>query len=279
MRKKAFLLLSLTLIGAMAFWKAISLANASQPDKPQVTVSPTVYARILDARQQLFLTEIAQRNQERMDIEDTEIYNLMDKYINYPDQATGIYQIAQAYSDKNKNEKALELFLYAAEAYPNNIYGKLSQMMYDALNHNYDAVNVVAESLLAVSSNNEDVKQGIYDLADFYRKNKEYERAIYFYQVGISTWNEYDDLTNPYREIAYSYIDMSEIEIARLIIAEMQEELAYSPNLASNNFKIANYYLSAGNSADALDLHQYNHLFRLNHLVSPSEAPPRSDES
>ncbi len=189
---------------------------------------------------------------------DSEVQKWQNKYSNQPEQAMGAYIIARAYAGNNKEEKAVELFQYAAAIAPKNIYGMLSQIRYDAAKKNYSAADVVADYLIASSPDSEDVKQGISDLANYYRDKKVFANAIHFYQAEIDTWNEYDDQVEPYTKMIYSYIDMNDTAKAKFLIDKIQDELKENPKLARANFDIANYYLKTGDSENALQLHEYN---------------------
>ncbi len=189
---------------------------------------------------------------------DAEVDLWLSKYSSQPEQAMGAYIIASDYAGNKKEEKAVELFEYAAAIAPKDIFGMLSQIRYDAATKNYSAAEVVADYLIASSPDSEDVKQGISDLADYYRDKKQFANAINFYQAQIDTWNEYDDQAELYKKMIYSYIDMNDTANTKTLIDKIQVELAENPKLARANFDIANYYLKTGDAANALLLHEFN---------------------
>jgi tetratricopeptide (TPR) repeat protein len=192
------------------------------------------------------------------ELADADVDKWMKRYKDQPDRVTGIYLLAQAYSGNKKDEEALKLYEYAAKNYPKNIYGILSQIRYEAIQKDYDSADSAADYLFAYSHDNDDVKKGIRELADFYRARKEYARAIHFYNSEIENSPEIKDPIAPYREAIYCYIDTNDIENANKLITEMNKNLSENTNLARANFDIANYFLKAGDSENALSLHEYN---------------------
>jgi tetratricopeptide (TPR) repeat protein len=192
-------------------------------------------------------------------IADAEVEKWLNTYKNQPDRVIGLYQLGRAYADTKKDEQALKLFSNAIANYPNHLYSQLSQVRYNTTKRNYDAADTTADTLVKAFPDNEDVRENIRSLAEFYRDKKQYARAAHFYTAEIENWPDYDQPVVPYREAIYCYINMKDAANADALLEQMQTNLAKDPKLARTNFDIGNYYLNtAKDPNNALKVHKYN---------------------
>jgi tetratricopeptide (TPR) repeat protein len=189
---------------------------------------------------------------------DNEVEIMLEIFRNQPDLPKSIYQIGQFYTNNKKKEQGIKLFQYAANKYPDEIFGQLSQIKLFLETKEYDAADIIAGDLFVFYADNAEARKGLRDLASFYRDNKEYERSINIYMDQITEKTASDDPIDSYRELIYTYIDMNNIESADEIMAQMQTDLADNPRLARTIFNIGNHFLSAGDSANAIRIHKYN---------------------
>ena len=74
--------------------------------------------------------------------------------------------------------------------------------------------DTTAAYLVKTYPQDDDAKQGYIDLADFYRDNKEYERAISLFLDQIETGLQSEETVDAYRDLAYTYIDLNDIDNA-----------------------------------------------------------------
>lgn len=247
-----------------------SLQNHEDPDKRfQYYQDLSICRRQLDVIDQSVKeyamwsqVRLAMSNVERGD--DTAVQSAVDKLIaEFSDNsqiARGVHEVALKYRVLKKYERAIKLYQYVIEHWPDAEYTVWSQLdlakSYVAIGDEV-AAQAAVDRLLTNFSSNPYIEQVVYDMATYYREAKKQQKAVILYQHIINNHPEKKNSMWSQRDLAMSYIDLGDDPNAQAAIDRLIDKYVGHIETPQNVYEIAKYYRERVKYEQAIKLYQY----------------------
>jgi len=174
--------------------------------------------------------------------------------------ARGVHEVALKYRVLKKYDRAITLYQYVVDHWPNAEYTAWSQLdlakSYVALGDDPNAQAAV-NKLLVNFSNNPSIAQIIYDIASCYRQAKKHPKAINLYQHIIDNWPQQKYAMWSLRDLAMSNFDRGDDPNAQAAVDKLIARYYSHTDIPWNLYEIAKYYRERAKYKEAIKLYKY----------------------
>ena len=235
MRKRAILILTITLISGMALLGAIAWASANQTALDAGTAQNSG----LDAQKQVVLDAISQKDKKKA---DAALNEMLRQFSNDKNIAKSIYNIACKYNSEGKHIKAYKLFDLASEYSPDDMYVELSQLFCDAKNNDRVLLGLHITDLLEKQASNTNLAKQIHDVAVNLGYANEHEAAIDCYEQVIASWPDAKEAPYAIGRMAIEYSKIRDEADADSAIERLKNDYGDYPNKADSFYRLGQYY-------------------------------------
>jgi len=247
------------------------LQKSEEPDKRfQYYQALSICRRQLDVIDQGLDAEYAMWSQVRLAMSNVErgdepavqaaVDKLFADFSTNAQIARGVHEVALKYRVLKKYDRAINLYQYVVDHWPDAEYTVWSQLdmakSYVALG-NEAAAQAAVDRLLSNFSSNPCIAEVVYDMASCYREVKKHQKAINLYQHIIGNWPQQKCAMWSQRDLAMSYIDLGDDPNAQAAIDKFIANYSSHINLPWDVYEIAKYYRERAKYEKAINLYQY----------------------
>lgn len=191
----------------------------------------------------------------------TAFEKLIADFSSHPDIAKSVYDIAYCYGELHKNyEKARDLQQYVLENWPQSETAIWSQADLAACNISLgDDPNAEAaiEKLLTEFSDNNDIAQAVYDVADHYGGLQQNKRARDLYKYALDNWPDSEAAIWSQANLAACNISLGDDPNAQAAVDKLLGDFSGHPDIAKAVSDLADHYGEVHQYEKARELHQH----------------------
>jgi tetratricopeptide (TPR) repeat protein len=172
-----------------------------------------------------------------MEAAEAAINTLLTNYPANPFIARPLFDIAEHCRQFDKYEKALQLYKYVVDNWPQHASARWSQSgvaICDIALGNIQAAEAAADKLLANYPKNELMANCVYDIAQQYSRSEKYEKAEQLYQYVLDNWPNCEYVAWTKIGLAQTNIRLGKNTVAEGIIDGLVIKLSADYPLVSN---------------------------------------------
>jgi len=194
---------------------------------------------------------------------ETAYQGLLAGYAGYGDDnviADAVDDVADAYRDVKKYDKALEIYSYVVDTWPGSkqavgSHGGIARVNI-ALGRE-ESAQAAIDKLFEGFSDNEDIANAVRDVANEYREVKKYEKALGFYKQVVDSWPESEEAMDSQEDVAKLYIELGDDPNAEAAVDKLIADFAGRDEIADAVDDVADEYLEVKKYEKALELYKY----------------------
>jgi len=173
------------------------------------------------------------------------IDKLLADFSDNPLTARAVHDVAQHYRWSGKYEKANRLYQYVVTNWPNAEHALWAQAdlikSYLALGDDPNAEAAV-EKLLANFTANPLIARAVWDMGQFYRESKKYEKANELYQHVVKTWPKAEHALWAQADLIKSYLALGDDTSANTAVDRLLANFTANPLIARAVWDTGQYY-------------------------------------
>jgi len=170
---------------------------------------------------------------------------LIGSFSSNGDMADVVDGVADEYREVRKYEKALQLYKYVVDSWPESEQAMGSQeavaQLYIELGDDPNAQAAV-EKLIAEFADRDDIAEVVDNVGDEYREVKKYEKALQLYKYIVDSWPKSEHAVGTQRSIVKLYIELGDDPNAQAAIDKLVTKFSGNPDLPDALAEIANSY-------------------------------------
>ena len=174
--------------------------------------------------------------------------------------ADAVDEVADKYRDASKYDKAMELYKYVVNTWPESEQAIGSQgcivRINIALGDDPNAKAAV-DKLIAEFGGRDDIVEAVRDVAEEYQEAKKYEKAIELYNYVVDNWRESEEAIESQRCIVRINIELGDDPNAKVAIDELIAKFAGRDDIAEQVQDVAGEYQNAKRYDKAVELYKY----------------------
>ena len=194
---------------------------------------------------------------------ETAYQGLLAGYTGYGDDnviADAVDDVADAYRDVKKYDKALEIYSYVVDTWPGSkqavgSHGGIARVNI-ALGRK-EAAQEAIDKLFEGFSDNEDIANAVRNVANEYRNVKKYEKALQFYKQVVDSWPESEEAMDSQEDVAKLYIKLGDGPNAEAAVDKLIAKFAERDEIADAVDDVADKCRGAKKYDKALELYKY----------------------
>ena len=214
-------------------------------------------AKAIDAQAGIARVNIALGREEAA---EAAIEKLVADFSENEDIADTVDEVADEWRDAKKYDKALELYKYVVNTWPESEQAMGSQAevakLYIELGDDPNAKAAV-DKLMADSSDNNDIADALDEVADEWRDAKKYDKALELYKYVVNTWPESEQAMGSQAEVAKLYIELGDDPNAKAAVDKLMADFAGRDEIADVVDYVADEYRDVKKYEKALELYKY----------------------
>jgi len=194
---------------------------------------------------------------------ETAYQELLAGYAGYGDDnviADAVDEVADAYRDVKKYDKALEIYSYVVDTWPRSeqavgSHGGIARVNV-ALGRE-EAAQAAIDKLFEGFSDNEDIANAVDGVADEYREVKKYEKALELYKYVVDTWPGSEQAIGSQGCIVRINIELGDDLNAKAAVDELIAKFAGRDDIVEAVRDAANEYRDVKKYEKALELYKH----------------------
>jgi tetratricopeptide (TPR) repeat protein len=178
---------------------------------------------------------------------DAAFYKLLTVFSKQPTLPEQIHYVARRYEDSKKYDKALELYQYNVDHFPNNVYTMWSQVRIvrsHIRDGNYAAADAAFNRLLTLFSDQPTLHREVYKIANKFSEAGNNQKGHQVYQYVIDRWSSDVDI-NSRKCVVMSYISLGRDGDAQTAIKNLMEQFKDHPDLSLVLWQTSEAYYNA----------------------------------
>jgi len=188
------------------------------------------------------------------------IDKLIADFSDHKDIADGLDSVADAYRDCKKYGKALELYKYVVNRWPESEQAIGSQVSFAELNIRLgkeEEAAAAVDKLIADFSDNNDVAEAVDHIADVFREEKRYEKARELYEYVVDRWPKAEHAADSLSGVVRTSLLLRDDPNAEAGTEELLTKFADNRNIAKVTHQLADNYRGLRKYEKARELYQH----------------------
>ncbi|MBU0708023.1 tetratricopeptide repeat protein [Patescibacteria group bacterium] len=185
---------------------------------------------------------------------------LLNNFSNHPDIAKALLEIGSSYSEKGKEDEAIQLHEYNVRTFPKTEFAMWSQMHIAMSNiriGNDAAAEAAIDKLLADFSGNEYIAQAVHEIAGHCNWLQKHEKALELHQYVLDNWPRSEQAIWSQMGVAVSNIALGKMEDAQAAVDKLLTGFSGNKHIAQAVHEIAGHYRWSKKYEKSNQLHQY----------------------
>jgi len=185
---------------------------------------------------------------------------LIADFAGHPDLPEALYHLANEFQGRQRQEKAIELYQYIVDTWPESdrALPALMGVMISNLELGNDAEAEAATNKLVTDfAGHPDLPEALNEVANEYQGWQRHEQAIKLYQYIVDTWPESDRAVSAQMDVAISNIALGDDPNAQAAIDSLIADFNDHPGLPEALYHLANQYQERRRYEKARQLYQY----------------------
>ena len=168
-------------------------------------------------------------------------------------------EIAGEYNSKDKHDEAIELYQYVLDNWPESKYAMNSHA---ALARSYifsgdtEAAEATTDELLVDFSNDDGIADAVDAIADAYRDDENYDKALELYEYVVDTWPSSEQGMGSQVSVAKLHIELEDDTAAQAAIDKLITDFSNDDGIADAVDTVADQYRDSGRYDEALQLYE-----------------------
>lgn len=188
----------------------------------------------------------------------TGVDKLLEVFAAQPTLSKEIYQVTQKYEKAGRVERALQLYQYNVEHFPDDMYGLLSKVYYHLRNAEYEATDTLVNRLLTEFSGQPALAKEIYHLTAPFAKARKFETCVRLYNYFLDKRPKDEQAIFARKGLALCYIELGDESAAERAVQMLLSGFAGHKRIAEAVYDLGMHCYRSRKFHRARALHRYN---------------------